>query len=493
MHGMLLQPPRLGGALNPTGPKFWRTGIAFLAVYLVLNLMTEWFDLDRLGITLWSPDNGLSLVLLIESVTFAPFVFMGAVLVDIFVAKVQHSIYVTISAELLLVIVYVCFALFIRKRFKLAAKYVTLADTVDLLIFIPAGAILSASIYCITLYLWSALPSDKLLVVIGHFWIGDTLGMITIIPTLISVIITLSMLKALSIVYHEEIADGTVYSAFFRFLAAFRIVLFPNTMIKLHSMKIISKLYNPIRKHDPLYFLIHKYHISKQLTLRQRVQVAMNHHTYEYQHYDCEYARRVYRSDGVLLWESVVDNQNFCIVLIASDDNRHEGDLSVVLHVNDTRLCRMSFCYLNANVFGLPSHKTIMISRNQTDRTSVRDSFDRCFRQNTPQLFCLAAICGIALANEFKTLLAIKHDSQIAYEERFDSGFRNSYTALWERFDAVEIERHVYMLSVPLNLRPLRSLDSGHRVRARSRRRYWDDISQSARSRLVSYRLASKP
>jgi uncharacterized protein VirK/YbjX len=326
-----------------------------------------------------------------------------------------------------------------------------------------------------------------------HFWIGDTLGMITIIPATISAFVTLSMLKALSIVYHEEVVEGaTTYSLFFRFLAALRIVLFPNVMFKFHSMELASKLYNPFRKHDPLYFLAHKFHISKQLSLRQRTQAAIDHHEYEFKNYDSEYARQIYHSGGVLLWEHAVDNLKFTIVLIATDDNRHEGDLSVILSVNNTRLCRMSFCYLNANIFGLPSQMTILISRNQTDRTVVRDSFDQCFRQNTPQFFCLAAVCGIALSSEFKTVLAIKHDSQIAYQERFDSSFRNSYTALWERFDAVEIERHVYMLKVPLNLRPLRSVVSGHRVRARNRRRYWDDISQSARSCIVNHRIASK-
>ena len=89
-------------------------------------------------------------------------------------------------------------------------------------------------------------------------------------------------------------------------------------------------------------------------------------------------------------------------------------------------------------------------------------------------------------------MLAIKHDSQIAHEEKFDSGFRNSYTTLWERFGGVEIERHVYMLNVPLDLRPLRLVESSHRVRARNRRRYWDDISQSARSCIINHRIASK-
>ncbi len=193
---MPLSTPRSWSALNLAGPKFWWTGVAFLAMYLGLNLLTESFDLDRLGITLWSPDNGLSLVLLVESVTFAPFVFMGAVLVDIFVTGVQRSVYVTLTAELLLVIVYVSLALFVRKSLKFTPRRIRLADVVTLAIFIPAAATLSSSIYPTILYLCGVFPSDKLPIVIRHFWIGDTLGMITIIPTTITVFITLSMLKA---------------------------------------------------------------------------------------------------------------------------------------------------------------------------------------------------------------------------------------------------------------------------------------------------------
>ena len=51
--------------------RFWRIGISFLLVFLLCNVLTEWHEFDALGITLWSPDNGLSLALLIESIAFA--------------------------------------------------------------------------------------------------------------------------------------------------------------------------------------------------------------------------------------------------------------------------------------------------------------------------------------------------------------------------------------------------------------------------------------
>ena len=78
-----------------TSPRFWLTGIGFLAVYLACNKVTEWHQFDGLAITLWSPDNGLSLLLLTEGAVFAPFVFLAAVLTDVFITGV-HSLYVTV-------------------------------------------------------------------------------------------------------------------------------------------------------------------------------------------------------------------------------------------------------------------------------------------------------------------------------------------------------------------------------------------------------------
>jgi uncharacterized protein VirK/YbjX len=301
------------------------------------------------------------------------------------------------------------------------------------------------------------------------------------------------MLNALTAVYREERAEAqaTFYSPILRCLAAARILLFPNIIARFSSLNLTEKLYHPTRNNDPLYFIVRHYYISRQFTLRQRVDVAMNHHEYELQAYTADYARQVYRSDGILLWERSVDNHHFNIVLTAIPGNRHEGDLTVILSVNNISLCGMSFCYLNANIFGQPSGMTMLISKNQTALNSFRELFDQCFKQNTPQLFCLSAACGIAVANGFNTMLGIKHDAQIAYKEPLESGFRNSYTTFWEKFDAVEIDGNVYMLKVPLKLRPVDLVNPVHRRRARARRRYWDEIVHSTQASMVKYRTLS--
>ena len=134
----------------------------------------------------------MSLALLTESAAFAPFVFLGAVLSDTFIADVRHSIYVTLAAEFLLTIVYVTLASVLRYKLKFDIKQYRLADIIAFLIFVPAGAVFSSFAYCGALYLGGALSADKLLVATRHFWIGDALGIITIVPAVTSVFALLS-------------------------------------------------------------------------------------------------------------------------------------------------------------------------------------------------------------------------------------------------------------------------------------------------------------
>src|SRR3984957_9900077 len=191
-YDMPLLSLRSSGGLAAVGPKFWGTGAAFIAVYFALNLLTEWHEFDRLGIPLWSPDDGLSLALLLESVAFAPFVFFGAVLVDLSIAGVHRSIGVTMAAELSLTIAYVSLAFLLKNKLNFNVRQFKLSDVVTFLLFAPVAATFSSFIYCGILYLGGELSADKVFVAIGHCWIGVALGMITIIPATTAVFSSLS-------------------------------------------------------------------------------------------------------------------------------------------------------------------------------------------------------------------------------------------------------------------------------------------------------------
>jgi two-component system, LuxR family, sensor kinase FixL len=191
-HDVPLQTQRLWRGVAADAPKFWGTGVAFIAVYFALNLLTQWHEFDRLGITLWSPDDGLSLALLIESVAFAPFVFLAAVLVDLSIAGIHRSLDVTIAAELCLTVAYVGLAFILKNKLKFDIGRFRLPDVVAFLFLVPLGAAVSSFIYCGVLYLGGELSADKFFVAMVHCWIGDALGIITVIPAMTALFVYLS-------------------------------------------------------------------------------------------------------------------------------------------------------------------------------------------------------------------------------------------------------------------------------------------------------------
>jgi uncharacterized protein VirK/YbjX len=187
-----------------------------------------------------------------------------------------------------------------------------------------------------------------------------------------------------------------------------------------------------------------------------------------------------------------VDGTNYSITLRATEDNRYEGDLSVLCCVNDTRVCRVSFSYVDGSLFGLQPERTMFVTRNQTDRNPELQRFRDCFKQNSPPYFCLASVCGIAMANGMRAIYMVKDDAQIAYQERYAGGFRNSYSALWEAFGAQAIDdRGAYWMSIPPNLTPISIVK--HKNRAVSRRTNWLEIAISTRQVMLEGRTSWAP
>ncbi len=126
--------------------------------FFILNILTARYQFHELGITLWSPDNGLSVLLLIQGTQFAPFVLLGEVMVDVFINRVHHSIYVIFLAELALTLGYAVFAAVLRDILKFSPRRANLADVISILSAVPVGAAITALIYLsCPRFLWTAI------------------------------------------------------------------------------------------------------------------------------------------------------------------------------------------------------------------------------------------------------------------------------------------------------------------------------------------------
>lgn len=279
----------------------------------------------------------------------------------------------------------------------------------------------------------------------------------------------------------------------FRVIAACRILRFPSKLRRLWSLNFMRPYFSLKDKRDTFFFLTHKYYLSKAFTLAQRIDCAVAHYSFEGQNYGAVYHRSVYQSPrGLALWHRVENGTRYTITLCATEDNRYEGDLSVLCFVNEARVCRVSFSYVSGTLFGLRPDHMMFVTRSQTDRNPELGRFRDSFKQNSPTYFCLASVCGIAMANGMPAIVMVKDEAQIAYEEQYARGFRNSYSALWEAFGAQEIvDRCAYIMSIPPKLSPLSSVE--HKNRAVARRRNWLEVALSARQVMLQDRTSWAP
>ena len=235
----------------------------------------------------------------------------------------------------------------------------------------------------------------------------------------------------------------------------------------------------------------YRHYLSKNFTLRQRVESMAGHIRYEAASYRPAYRIAVNFADGLALWSRMVDGVHYGIRLVKAHDNLYEGQRSVVLCVGEQRICVMSFSYVDAAIFGLPSESLLFVTRNQSDAGSdAKALFVGTFKQNYPSYFCLAAVSGIAMANGMTRVAAVKPRAQVAYEPQRAAGFEWSYGTFWNTFHAADLDAQAVLLPIPLELRPVPDIKSKHRQRARERRKHWAEVRDSAWAATSSMRLS---
>lgn len=294
-------------------------------------------------------------------------------------------------------------------------------------------------------------------------------------------------------VRQRELAGAA--NALLMFGGAFTAYFFRREHRELFGLDIFRDYLGGIDGGDVLFHLSHRHYLSKALSYRQRVQCALTHYQFEGRGHDLAYKEAVYRGQGLELWSETVDETRYSLKLRATTELRHEGGISVVLYADDTWLSEMSYSWVDATIFGLESGVVPFVTRNQSvrhDADSLR-RFRSAFPQNSPRYFCLAALEGVVMAHGAERVLAVKHDSQVAFAEEFKSGFRNSYCDFWKSFGATELDRQAYVMPLPTSLAPVGEVKAKHRRRAIERRRYRSAITDNAMRTMALRRVGPAP
>ena len=169
------------------GPAFFKISAAYLITYLLINTITDSHQFAESGITFWSPDNGLSLLLILESPLYAIVVTIGNIIGDIYIHHVRNDIFTVFATEVTLSIGYFVVSLILRDVFHFSIKQIKFDNMLTLMAVLPSAAAFTMTLYCGVLYVCGAMPMNLLGAAAYEFWLGDTVGMIVVIPATMAI------------------------------------------------------------------------------------------------------------------------------------------------------------------------------------------------------------------------------------------------------------------------------------------------------------------
>lgn len=189
-------------------PALWAWGALFIAAYVLLERVSFLYQLDGLGITLWSPAAGASLIfLLLMGVRAAPFVFVASLLTDLFVYSGPRGFVAPVATSLVLSLGFAALAAVLASAWS--RRKIGLSRVMTFLLIVPAGILLLAAAYCLVLYLTGILFADRFLVAVRNFWIGETLGVMTLMPAAVTVLQSRTALRSIS---RSAVSDALMFA-----------------------------------------------------------------------------------------------------------------------------------------------------------------------------------------------------------------------------------------------------------------------------------------
>jgi uncharacterized protein VirK/YbjX len=237
------------------------------------------------------------------------------------------------------------------------------------------------------------------------------------------------------------------------------------------ELDIVKRSLREARGPAALSFLFSRQFIARTLGLEQRLGCALYHYRYEQASFRDSYVESVYSAGGLTLWRHPAADHVFEIRLMLGNDNLCEGFLSAVAFIDGQRVCVMSFCYVDAALFGWPAGPTLFVTRKQSGRHPEHlHFFAQSFKHTSPPYFCFAAIAGIARALGADEIAAIRSGAHPHYERDQAEVMQNSYDEFWKSLGACAQGETAYRLVLSHESGDPTQLSAAHRRRARKRR-----------------------
>jgi integral membrane sensor domain MASE1 len=159
--------------------------VAYLFAFVVLDLFAYKFK-QLQAVVAWYPPAGLTYVLLLVfGAKFMPVVTIALLIDSLFVFRMPQPLYVLILWFLGISSIYCLAASFLRRKIKMDWQLRKLRDVIWLVTTVVITSALLAVLSIVGSTISSPLPRNDIFPAILIWWVGETIGALTIAPFLL--------------------------------------------------------------------------------------------------------------------------------------------------------------------------------------------------------------------------------------------------------------------------------------------------------------------
>ncbi|WP_206244935.1 DUF535 family protein [Novosphingobium terrae] len=198
-------------------------------------------------------------------------------------------------------------------------------------------------------------------------------------------------------------------------------------------------------------------------------------------------------SEGLDLWSYGEEAENHSIKLVFSHPTDNEGELTLEYMFGSSLIYLMSFSFAPGSLVGRPEETIILLTRIQ----GIAKEFEaaRCAMKDLRGLsaasLLMAALQGIALGIEARTILSVCAEAQVCLTDAESSVFLNAYDKYLSDLGAEKYSDKFFLLNIPLVERPLEEVKSSNRSRVRFQRERKRDLLTSSQNLFLQSRAQS--
>jgi len=166
----------------------WRTAViivAYLCVFIILDFFTQAFE-ELPGIVAWYPPSGLGFALLLAfGARFAPVLAVASIISSFFIYRIPQPPGMLFLWAFGISLIYGIAAAFLRHRMRFDWQLRKMRDVTCLVFTTVFVSVLLAIVTVLGSALSTNMPCSEFLSALLHWWIGETVGVLTVTPFLL--------------------------------------------------------------------------------------------------------------------------------------------------------------------------------------------------------------------------------------------------------------------------------------------------------------------